>query len=422
MRCAICICFADIERMLKLTFPQNAKMSQGALYVRESTLNVSLEHFEGPLALLLYLIRKEEMDINNIPIHRITQQYLEHMQMMKSLNLEVASDFITMAATLIYIKSKVLLPQYDAEGEDAGEDPRKELVQKLVEYQKFQSATKKLLERPILGRDIWRRGFKEDLLTEGEQDVLVEENGLFELISTWRNIFKAAQKRIHRVMQKGQSIASRILELKDRLIPGRRVVMSDLLKNEDVTKNKLLLTFLSMLELAKIGFIRVFQAEPYSDIHVEPLKNIDGDVITRVESYDGANAEAAAAKILEKAVLAQEQAKRDEQLIQKTEVPPHEAQVEFQFQSAEVAGVTRTGEANDMATDDEILAAEKEMGFDNNSAESVELEYIPAAMEPIEDLQKAIADNKELQELEKLNEEKPQDLEVREEKPSEPFL
>lgn len=388
--------------------------------MRESTLNVSLEHFEGPLALLLYLIRKEEMDINNIPIHRITQQYLEHMQMMKSLNLEVASDFITMAATLIYIKSKVLLPQYEAEGEDAGDDPRKELVQKLVEYQRFQSATKKLLERPILGRDIWRRGFKEDLLTEGEQDVLVEENGLFELISTWRTIFKAAQKRIHRVMQKGQSIASRILELKDRLIPGNRIVMAELLKNEEVTKNKLLLTFLSMLELAKIGFIRVFQAEPYSDIHVEPLKNIDGDVITRVESYDGANAEAAAAKILEKAVQAQQQQQAlDLQTSKNQEPQSSEAQAEFQFQTT---AVEARGEANDMATDDEILAAEKEMGFENNSAESVELEYIPAAMEPIEDLQKAIADNQELKDLEKMNEEQSQDLEMREEKPSEPTL
>lgn len=364
--------------------------------MRENTLTVSLEHFEGPLALLLYLIRKEEMDINNIPIHTITQQYLEHMQMMKSLNLEVASDFITMAATLIYIKSKVLLPQYDAQSEEAGEDPRKELVQKLVEYQKYQNATKKLLERPLLGRDVWRRGFKEDLLTETEQDVLIEENGLFELISSWRNIFKAAQKRIHRVMQKGQSIASRILEIKDRLIPGRRIVMNDILKEDtEVTKNKLLLTFLSMLELAKIGFVRVFQAEPYSDIHVEPLKNIDGDVITRVESYDGANAEAAAAKLLEKA----EQFKvLEEQALAAPAVTEMQAPEQHEFKFEGQPANEKNEEATDMATDDEILDAEREMGIES------EIEHIPASMEPIDELQKAISENKELNDLKELEE------------------
>src|SRR5688572_8792136 len=102
------------------------------------SLNIQLNTFEGPMSLLLYLIKKEEMDIYDIPINKITKQYLEYIQIMKELNLEVAGEFIAMAATLIYIKSRMLVPQYDENGEEVKEDPRQELVQKLLEYQKFQ--------------------------------------------------------------------------------------------------------------------------------------------------------------------------------------------------------------------------------------------------------------------------------------------
>src|SRR5271154_6867759 len=124
-------------------------------------LNIQLDRFEGPLSLLLYLIRKNELDIYDIPINAITQQYLEYIQIMKELNLEVAGEFIAMAATLIFIKSKMLVPQYDANGEEIADDPRKELVQQLVEYQKYQEAGKELYKRPLVGRDIWLRGQKE---------------------------------------------------------------------------------------------------------------------------------------------------------------------------------------------------------------------------------------------------------------------
>jgi segregation and condensation protein A len=107
------------------------------------SISVQLPKFEGPLALLLYLIRKEEMDIMDIKIHEITGQYLEYIKLMKELDLEVAGEFVAMASTLIHIKSRMLLPQYDENGEIvANEDPRKELVQKLLEYQKYQEAAK----------------------------------------------------------------------------------------------------------------------------------------------------------------------------------------------------------------------------------------------------------------------------------------
>ena len=187
------------------------------------SLVVQLPKFEGPLALLLYLIRKEEMDIFDIKIHEITNQYLEYIKIMKELDLELAGEFVAMAATLIQIKSRMLLPQYDEKGEVIEvEDPRKELVQKLLEYQKYQEAAKLLYDRPLVGRDMWTRGFRESL-DEPPEEIEVEDNGLFSLISAYRSLVKFAQKRIHKVTAKVQSIASRILEFKDSLVIGQKI-------------------------------------------------------------------------------------------------------------------------------------------------------------------------------------------------------
>lgn len=352
-----------------------------------SGLHVRLEQFEGPLALLLYLIRKEEMDIYNIPIHQITQKYLEHVQMMKKLDLEGASDFITMAATLIHIKSKMLLPQYDEEGEEIQEDPRKELVQRLVEYQRFQNASKDLLERPILNRDTWRRGFKEDIILEESQDIEIDESGLFGLIAAFRNAYRAAQKRVHKVMKKGQSIASRILEIRDLLIPGQRTVMADLIKQEEYSKNKLLVTFLSMLELAKMGFVRIFQSEPYADIHVEPLKVIDRDVIARAESYESQDADAAANRILAKGeeFMKAEMAARENEVIEPSpqlELTPEN--VIEQLETQKLQNQVADEGIEESATDEDIMSAEKELGLE--ALEGGLDGEVVSSMEPIEDV------------------------------------
>ena len=118
-------------------------------------MHIQTENFSGPLGLLLYLIRREEMDIFNINIHQITSQYLEYIKTMKKLDLEFAGEFIAMAASLIQIKSKMLLPNYNEDGEEIeSEDPRKELVQKLLEYQKYQEAAHQIYQRPLVGRDL----------------------------------------------------------------------------------------------------------------------------------------------------------------------------------------------------------------------------------------------------------------------------
>lgn len=322
------------------------------------SLQISLPKFEGPLALLLYLIRKEEMDIMDIKIHEITSQYLEYIKLMKELDLEVAAEFILMAATLIQIKSKMLLPQYDENGEivDA-EDPRKELVQKLLEYQKYQEASKLLYERPLVGRDVWLRGFRENLDSTKEEEIVVEDNGLFSLISAYRAMMKTAKKRVHQVAAKVQSIASRILEIKDRLIIGQKTSLQDLVTNIEDQMRQTLITFLSLLELGKLGFVSLYQTEAYSTLWVEAKKPIDYDVISRVEEYETVNNESVAQKIFDDSeILAAEDAATEGAIVEDAEIETATEEMNL----GDLDG-TEMSFSEEIATDEEILAAELEL-------------------------------------------------------------
>lgn len=336
------------------------------------SIRVQLQQFEGPLDLLLYLIRKDEMDIFNINVTEITKQYLEFIKLMKEFDIEVAGDFIAMASTLIQIKSRMLLPQYDENGEIVEtEDPRKELVQKLLEYEKFKEAAKALYERPLLNRDQWPRGFREKM-DEKEDEIELEDNALFSLIGSYRKMVKTALKRVHKVTVKLQSIGSRILEMKDLLIPGRQVTMFELLNHtiEDLkerSRNRLI-TFLSLLELGKMGYVSVYQTENYGDIYVNPKKAVEGDVLSKVEEYGNINADQVADNLFQKTNVLTE----DE--IENIDAEPANfvlqdggvnAQIEqLSFEQTFAANLTE-GEnlslSEDMASDDEILAAEMEI-------------------------------------------------------------
>ncbi len=260
------------------------------------SIHVQLERFEGPLGLLLHLIREQEMDIFNINIHQITNQYLEYIKTMRKLDLEVAGEFVAMAATLLHIKSRMLLPTYNEDGEEvASEDPRKDLVQKLLEYKKFKELSVDLYKRPLLGRDVFARGERADIEALDEGELILADNPLFSLIAAYRVAVKNMKKTVHRVFGELQSIAARIMEMRDRLIVGQRVVFRELLTAEGpAASNQVLVTFLSLLELAKMGFVSVFQNEPLSDIYIDPVRPIDRDMISQVESYEGVNAAAKA--------------------------------------------------------------------------------------------------------------------------------
>lgn len=314
-------------------------------------LNIQLHQFEGPMSLLLYLIRKEEMDIMDININEITTQYLEYIKLMKELDLDVAGEFIAMAATLIQIKSRMLLPQYDENGEVIeSDDPRKELIQKLLEYQKYQEAAKLLLDRPWLGRDFFVRGQVTDFTPE-EEGIELEENALFGLITSYRKILKTAKKRVHQVASKVQSIAQRILEIRPFMKVGERTslfnVLNATLNASENRARQLLITFLSILELGKLGFVSLYQTEVYADVHIDVKKNLDEDIINRVEEYDNIYSEDIASKMFEKQGSVEESAE---------EFVLTDAEDSEQLAFAEVII-----SEEDMVTDEELMAAEQEM-------------------------------------------------------------
>ncbi len=269
------------------------------------SLQVNLERFEGPLGLLLHLIREQEMNIFDIDISTITGQYLEYIKTMRRLDLEMAGDFVAMAATLLQIKSRMLLPKYNEAGEEIeDEDPRRELVSRLLEYQKFQDASKRLAERPWVGRDVWLRGERVNLQNPDDDGIELEENPLFSLISSYRKVVRAMKTGVHRVVGAMQSIAARIIEMKSLLVVGRRVQFSELITAEGETKqSQVLVTFLSLLELAKMGFVSLFQSETYGQIHIDTKKPIDGDVVSKVENYDNVEAGRLAEEILTESVI-----------------------------------------------------------------------------------------------------------------------
>ena len=313
-------------------------------------LTVQLPKFEGPLALLLYLIRKEEMDIMDIKINEITGQYLEYIKMMKELDLELAGEFVAMAATLIHIKSRMLLPQYDANGEIVeSEDPRKELVQRLIEYQKYQEAAHLLYERPLLGRDYWARGMRERLDAK-EDEIILEENALFSLITAYRTALRGVKRKIHQVSSRLQSIASRILEIKDRLIVGQKVAMSDLITVTEGRHRQVLITFLSMLELGKMGFIRLFQSDTYQEIYIEAQREIEDAAVSRVEEYDSVHAETSP-EILATAADAPHIMDTEAEFVLKDEAIEEDEQTEMNFGF----------DVGEIASDEDILAAEQEL-------------------------------------------------------------
>lgn len=303
-------------------------------------IDVHLPQFEGPLALLLYLIRKEEMDIFDIDIHHITTQYFDYIRRMKELDLETAGDFVAMAATLIQIKSQMLLPQHNSvESEEESLDPRKELVNRLLEYQKYQEVSKRLYSKPLLNRDVWTRGVREDVSDENEDGMIViEEGGLYALISHYRKAIRGIKKAVHTVAKKTRSIAAQIVMIKDRLIVGQQVVMRDLIGKVEDVRSEVLITFLSLLELGKMGFVSVFQADTYGDIYITAKKEIDDKAVDMAQEYDAASAETVAESIFEDA---------QNDLEQRVSLKAEEDMPET------------------MASDDEIATAEKELNLEN---------------------------------------------------------
>ncbi len=225
--------------------------------------NVKLDIFEGPLALLLYLIKKNRVDIYDIPISTITEQYLEYLEVMRTLNLEVAGEFLLMASTLLHIKSRMLLPADTSEEDDTTEeDPREELVRRLIEYQRFRLAGEELLKRRLLGRDVFKRGLSNilDGLKEEDQKTVVEELSILELVSAFREILKRLPKESGLEFTVDRfRVTDRINSILDVLSEEESVRFDELFLPTS-PRGEVIVTFLAILELARLRMIRINQS------------------------------------------------------------------------------------------------------------------------------------------------------------------
>jgi segregation and condensation protein A len=225
-------------------------------------IKIRLQSFEGPLDLLVHLIRKHQIDIYDIPIALITEQYLEYLDLMQELNLDVASEFLVMAATLIHIKSRTLLPRPDPAQEDqeAEEDPRDALVRRLLEHQKFKAAAELLHERETLRSAQWTRPDSriEDIAGDEYEPEL--EVDLFSLLSAFRLVLQRARERPPMLLPPEQlSIESRIEQLMERLSETEACGFEDLF-DDVASRADMIVTFLALLEMIRLKMIRVFQS------------------------------------------------------------------------------------------------------------------------------------------------------------------
>jgi len=232
----------------------------------EDAYRVQISEFEGPLDLLLHLIKKNEVDIYNIPIAAITRQYLEYMDLLKELNLDIAGEFLVMAATLLQIKSRMLLPVTQEEDDAEVEDPRAELVRRLLEYQRYRDASYLLSSRNLLGRDVFARKFDSPEFADLEQKEEPADVELFELIEAFQRVLaRVSVDTFHDVVADGISIADRISEVLS-LLHAEKTVCFDALFSDGMTRDLLVVTFLSILELCKLKLIKITQAESLGSI------------------------------------------------------------------------------------------------------------------------------------------------------------
>jgi segregation and condensation protein A len=244
---------------------------------------VRLEIFEGPLDLLLYLIRKNKVDIYDIPIALIMDQYLEYLDMMRSLNIDVAGEFLEMAATLTYIKSRMLIPRTTPEDEELEEDPRMELVRPLLEYAKIKEAVDLLAHSLQLERDVYARNIPVEEFWGLEGCDEIAEVGIFELFSALQGVLKKAEpEELMEMSAETMRLKDRINQLMEILSGVSSITFHELFPATS-RKAEVILTLLAVLELIKLQMVRAFQHRPSGIIRLYLAVNnsvpLRGDVI-----------------------------------------------------------------------------------------------------------------------------------------------
>lgn len=230
---------------------------------------LKLDVFEGPLDLLLYLIKKNDLDICSIPIATVTDQYLEYIDMMKMLDLEVVGDFLVMAATLIQIKSRMLLPPDPAQEEEE-DDPRDELVRRLQEYKMFKEIAEQLKEKELIRQNFYSRSIDEETRKEWEEDskeVYFEAN-LFDLINAFTKALRRFQEQpVYEIRQEEFTVEMKIHDVLHSLLKNPMVMLTEFF-NQAHSKIEIIVTFMAILELIRMKEIKIMQKRAFADIEV----------------------------------------------------------------------------------------------------------------------------------------------------------
>ncbi|HTW23633.1 MAG TPA: segregation/condensation protein A [Candidatus Baltobacteraceae bacterium] len=239
-----------------------------------SPYRINLPVFEGPLDLLLDLIRKQEMDIHNIPIAKVTEQYLDYLHQLEKLDIDVSADFIYMAASLIHIKSKMLLPQDPLAGPEAIEDPRQELVHRLLEHEKFKNAAQLLYQKQQIEDHVWSKPDRALYTGDAVEGELVVS--LVDLVKTFQQILER-RKEVKKFELRHESVT--IAQMMDRL--RRQLVASDepvsLIEFFDVceTRNAMIVALLAVLEMVRMQAIILVQSDLFEDIRIRKHQMFD---------------------------------------------------------------------------------------------------------------------------------------------------
>jgi segregation and condensation protein A len=238
----------------------------------ETDYKVKLEVFEGPLDLLLYLIKRDEIDIYDISIERITRQYLEYLQAFKELKIDIAGEFVVMAANLIYLKSRSLLPldQQPPEEDAEEDDPRWDLIRQLIEYKKFKEAATQLHDRALEQERIFTRDGGSSAGTEAP--LPLHEVGIFQLIHAFQEVIKRVEARedLQEIFGERFSVSDKIQQILERVGNGTPVRFSELF-GQIVSRVEIVVTFLALLELIRLNQVRALQPKMFDEIEIAAI-------------------------------------------------------------------------------------------------------------------------------------------------------
>ena len=241
------------------------------LYIPPDALKLFLESFEGPFDLLLYLIRKQRLDLNEISVAAVTDQYMQYVEQIRAQNMELASDYLVMAADLMMIKSRLLLPVPVSEDSDEEEDPTARILREVAEYEKIQVAAQLLNALPTMGDGFWRGFVAVDEEEAPEPEVLPQE-----LARVWLAVVKNADLKInHTVARQELSIHEFMSEIIRRVEHARFVSFDELVQGQATMQEKVV-SFLAILELSREGLISITQAAPYAPIYCSKKHSVEG--------------------------------------------------------------------------------------------------------------------------------------------------